>query len=396
MKSLFKWNERLVKAWGLLPAKPGDILGTELTPQYRIAAKSGYGSFSTVWMARDLVAGTMVAVKLVQALETPTSREAAILEHLSASESSDAPRFSSANGIHQLLEGLAFIDGRGIAHGANCSHSEHVNLYPRNIGVVVPEFDKFSKVDIWCLGGQPDLVPLVTEGLVPAHLTHALNLGKFLLDEVPGFVAREQRVRILDFGCAFFAQDAPCFPCTVPIIYAAPEVFFPRTARGDKHAPWDRRSDVWSFACVMGATALDPKSIPHAALTRRGHLFHDGQEFLNRMARFYDGAPDEWMEYFASVSDAGPPKRVHRLLFYPNLKRGANDCIAYTFKAEDAFWAASAKAFQKAGQSVEDARGVVGLLRRMLVINPTRRPTAAELLLDSYLARRDVSVGPSG
>lgn len=96
-----------------------------------------------------------MAVKLVQASESPTSLEAVILEHLRAPSSSepspvlqlrDSFKLNSANGIHQVLvtepvillqrllklpgiqvgteslvrqalEGLAFIHERGIAHG---------------------------------------------------------------------------------------------------------------------------------------------------------------------------------------------------------------------------------------------------------------------------------------
>ncbi|KAJ7814078.1 kinase-like domain-containing protein [Mycena leptocephala] len=354
---------------GLFPVKLGDVLSAPGSPRYRISAKLGHGSYSTVWLARDLVARCTVAVKIVRASESATSREAAILKHLRTPISEppavlqllDSFRVTSANGIHQALvtepvillqhllklpgiqvntrslvrqalEGLAFIHERGIAHG---------DLYPSNIGVAIPDLDSFSEVDIWDMCGPPTIVPLVAYDPAhdvtsfPPYLTHAIDLGELLVSDVPGFTACKPRVRILDLGCAYFAEESPSPRCHTPLSYTAPEVAFPMIAHGNRDAPWDRRADIWALGCT----------IHHIA--GGGDLFgHIGTHILDDMAALCGGAPADWTAYFASMPDKVRPRAR--------------------------------------GQTAEDARGLVTLLRRMLVIDPMERPPALELLQDPY------------
>ncbi|KAJ7151281.1 kinase-like domain-containing protein [Mycena crocata] len=311
---------------GLFPVKLGDVLGPEgSNPRYRISAKLGHGSYSTVWLARDLVARCTVAVKVVRASESSTSREAAILKHLRTPMSDppavlqllDSFKLTSVNGVHQALvtepvillqhllrlpgiqvnmrglvcqalEGLAFIHERGIAHG---------DLYPSNIGVAIPDLDRFSEVDIWDMCGPPTIVPLVAYdpahdvASFPPYLTHAVDLGELLVSDVPGFITREPRLRILDLG-SYFVQESPSPRCHTPLSYAAPEVTFPMIAHGNRDAPWDRRADIWSLGCTIHQIAGG------------GLLFgHIGTHILDDMAALCGGAPADWTAYFASVPD---------------------------------------------------------------------------------------------
>ncbi|KAJ7503512.1 kinase-like domain-containing protein [Mycena galericulata] len=374
---------------GLFPVKLADILGPEGSPRYRISAKLGHGSYSTVWLAHDLVVKRTVAVKIVRASESATSREAAILKHLRTPIPADPPAVlqlldsftvTSVNGIHQalvtepvillqdllklpgiqvstrslvrqVLEGLAFIHERGIAHG---------DLYPSNIGVAVPDLDSFSEVYIWSRSSPPTIVPLVPYD--PAHnfasfspyLTHAINLGELLVSDVPGFAAREPRVCILDLGCAYFTSEPPSPRWHTPLSYAAPELAFPLIAHGNSGAPWDQRADIWSLGCTIYQIACG------------GFLFgHLGTHILSEIAAHCGGAQADWTTYFTSVPDKVKPR-------------------AYTPEGADALWATRAERIQRKGQTVEDACGLVALLRRMLVVDPMERPPASELLHDPY------------
>ncbi|KAJ7276758.1 kinase-like domain-containing protein [Mycena rebaudengoi] len=388
---------------GLFPVKLGDILSPEGSmPRYRISAKLGHGSYSTVWLARDLVARRTVAVKIVRASESATSREAAILKHL-RSPASDPPAviqlldsftLTSANGIHhalvtepvillenlrklpgiqvntrslvrQALEGLAFIHERGIAHGGESpvvssflSSQPLPDLYPSNIGVVIPDLDSFSEVDIWDKGGPPTIVPLVAYdpaydvASFPPYLTHALNLGELLVSDVPDFTAREPRVRILDLG-SYFAEETPSPPYHTPLPFTPPEIAFPMMAHGNRNAPWDHRADIWAMGCTI------------CQIAGGGILFgcFSGPRILDAMAALCGCAPADWTMYFASISDK--PK-------------------AYTHEASDALWAARVEHLQRWGQTAEDACALVKLLRRMLVMDPMERPSASALLQDPY------------
>ncbi|KAJ6476187.1 kinase-like domain-containing protein [Mycena sanguinolenta] len=373
---------------GLFPVKLGDVLGPEGSSRYRISAKLGYGSYSTVWLARDFEASRTVALKIVLASETATSREAAVLKHLSTPVSvSDPPavlqlldsfKVTSANGIHQVLvtepvillkdllklpgiqvnmrslvrqalEGLAFIHERGVVHG---------DLFPQNMGVAIPDLDSLSEIDIWAECGPPKIIPLVAcdpthdTASFPPYLTQALDLKRLL---ARGFVPREPRVRILDLGCAYFAEESPPPRCNTPSAYMAPEVIFPMIAHSNMDAPWDWHADIWSMGCAISQIAGG--SLPFE---------HSGTPMLDGIATLCGGAPADWNAYFASVPDEVPPR-------------------AYTPQAADALWATTMEHLQRGGQTAEDARGLVALLRRMLVIDPKERPSAAELLWDPYL-----------
>ncbi|KAJ7199166.1 kinase-like domain-containing protein [Mycena pura] len=397
---------------GLFPVKLGDVLGPEGSmPRYRISAKLGHGSYSTVWLARDLVARRTVAVKIVRASEYATSREAAILKRL-RSPASDPPAviqlldsftLTSVNGIHhtlvtepviplerllklpgiqvntrslvrQALEGLAFIHERGIAHGgespviSNFLSSQPLpDIYPSNIGVVIPDLDSFSEVDIWDKGGAPTIVPLVTynpahdAASFPPYLTHARPRGT--PHAVVSLLSFPSPLDSLRRGhVAYFAEETPSPPCHSPLVFTAPEVAFPMMAHDNDDAPWDRRADIWAMGCTMCQIAGG--GIPF------GHF----SNLLHNIAALCGGAPADWTTYLASLSDK--PK-------------------AYTPEASAALWAARVEHLQRGGRhSAEDAHALVKLLRRMLVVDPMERPSASALLQDPYFDLAPDDHGP--
>ncbi|KAJ6484364.1 kinase-like domain-containing protein [Mycena vitilis] len=418
-------------AGGFFPVKLGDVLGERSTPdssRYRISTKLGHGSYSTVWLARDLVAKRTVAVKIVQASAYATSREVAILRHLrtpipdppAVLQLLDSFTVTSGNGIHQAivtepvillerflklrdikvdtrrlvrqaLEGLAFIHERGIAHGgqsrgvssSSLGLTAIPDLYPSNIGVVVPDLDNFSEVDIWERGGPPTILPLVTfdpahdATSYPPYLTTSLDLGKLLERDAPGFLTREPRVRILDLG-SYIAEDGPSPPCHTPHAYASPEVTFPRVVHGIRDAPWDRSADIWSLACTVRFSAgylLVVSDFVVQINDIAGGVLLFGSQILSKMALLCGGAPVDWIAYFASLPDTVPPRN-------------------FTPEAADAFWAKTEYP-KRGGQTTEEIRGLVALLRRMLVLDPMQRPSALNLLQDPYFISGDLPTTPS-
>ncbi|KAF7357206.1 Protein kinase domain-containing protein [Mycena sanguinolenta] len=380
------------RSGGLFPVKLGDVFGPEGSARYRISAKLGYyGSYSTVWLARDLVANRTVALKIVRASETATSRETAILKHLStATPGSHSPAvlqlldsfiLTSANGshqvlvtepvilldallalhgiqvdlrsvVHQALEGLAFIYERGVVRLALFAplfvFLITPNLYPRNMGAAI-DLDSLTEVDIWSECGPPSIIPLVTcepahdTASFPPYLTAALDLRGLL---ARGFAPREPR-RTLQKSP--HRRDA-----TAPRAFMAPEIVFPIIAHGNRVPPWDWRADIWGMGCTISQIAGG--GLPYE---------HSGTHMLSGIATLCGGAPADWTTYFASVPDKIPPR-------------------AYTPQDADALWTKTMEYIQRWGQTAEDARRLVASLRRMLVMDPMGRPSAAELLRDPY------------
>ncbi|KAJ7282508.1 kinase-like domain-containing protein [Mycena rebaudengoi] len=364
---------------GLCPIRLGCDLGSP--PRYRIIAKLGYGAYSTVWLAHDRVAKRNVALKIVEA-RTSSSNELNILQRLKTPDTEephviqllDAFEHISPNGRHQVvvmepvhpfdlfrcqvfrpvitrealrqtIDALAFIHSHGIAHGV---------LHPGNFGFAVPEVERFSVVDIWNLTGRPEVLAVLhssSDNLesFPQYLCTKIDLGKLLLRGAPEFVQRPLSMRILDVGNAYIVGERPPRANT-PIIYAAPEVAFAQRALNDLDAPWDRRSDIWSLAvCIYALTCSHP-------------IFEFRYRVLHEMMYYCGEVPEAWCEYLRSkpFPDGVVPGPQHA----------------------DSLWKEKEEVFSRCG--VENPAGLVRLLRRMMHLDPAKRPTAAELLLDPY------------
>ncbi|KAJ7194660.1 kinase-like domain-containing protein, partial [Mycena pura] len=377
---------------GFCPIKLGDMLGPG--DRYRIVFKLGFGNYSTVWLARDCVlSNRIVALKVIEADQTRTGqrRELDILKRLAVPDSilSKEPRAiqlldsfetTSANGVHQVLVtelvvplyaqdrselspfrprvtkdvlrqivgALASIHSRGIAHG---------DLHPTNFGIAVPKRDGYSDIAIWeqtCAMKLHPLVPTSPDldpNTFPPYLCCPMDMGLFLHSDSPKTPPPPLSVRILDFDSAYVVDGSHAPQCETLLFYAAPEVAFPRIALQKDDAPWDQRSDIWSLAVafhdLVGAQGIygslsDPKSLPHL------------------MAALCGEVPDDWREYI--VSHAFPP----------------NWTPAHTAE----LWKQMEADFAAAG--ADDPPGLVRLMRRMMVLDPAKRPTAAELLNDPY------------
>ncbi|KAF7320985.1 hypothetical protein HMN09_00185400 [Mycena chlorophos] len=358
----------------------GDVLGPL---RYRVLAKLGHGSYSTVWLARDTTRQTMVAVKAIRASNSVNSREVAILQRLRSSGSEHSPVIEllddftalSPNGLHQmlvtelvvplsdllgrirlavgavnasniarqLLEGVAFIHDRGIVHG---------DLHPGNIGARLCDLDSFSDKNFWYNFGTPNIVPVVSldstrdRASTPAYLTADVPLLGIMQQTMPQVLHREPQVRILDLGCARFAEEASCPRWHAPYSYAAPELLFGMIAQKTRDVIWDWRVDIWSMACTIWE------------LLAAERLFTWNEKYIFRnIARLCDGAPAEWLPWIEAKE------------------------AAYT----DAPWEKERKRLQNRGQKPAAVDATIALLRHMLKINPLDRPSAADLLYDPFL-----------
>ncbi|KAK8156697.1 hypothetical protein BKA80DRAFT_208808, partial [Phyllosticta citrichinensis] len=86
-------------------------LGEIFHGRYRVIHKLGYGSYSTVWLARDLEGHRNVALKIIVASESQASTEAQILRALNAGDKNH-PGYSF---ICRLLDEF-WIDGPNGSH----------------------------------------------------------------------------------------------------------------------------------------------------------------------------------------------------------------------------------------------------------------------------------------
>ncbi|KZT32279.1 putative srpk, partial [Sistotremastrum suecicum HHB10207 ss-3] len=118
----FWWEfstERLssYKPGGFHPVHIGDLFSKiQATgrPRYKILAKLGTGSYSTVWLATDMLINRLVALKIIVARLTGHNKEIPILDRLSRCEPGtagvahiirllDSFQVEGPNGVHEVL-----------------------------------------------------------------------------------------------------------------------------------------------------------------------------------------------------------------------------------------------------------------------------------------------------
>ncbi|KAL8810774.1 MAG: hypothetical protein Q9200_002315 [Gallowayella weberi] len=84
LKFTYKWQDGVedlegYTAGGYHPVNIGDLYSND---RYRVVHKLGWGSYSTVWLARDLTLNRYVTLKIVVAIASKNSTEARIMQHL--------------------------------------------------------------------------------------------------------------------------------------------------------------------------------------------------------------------------------------------------------------------------------------------------------------------------
>ncbi|KAJ6464280.1 kinase-like domain-containing protein [Mycena vitilis] len=281
---------------GFSPVRLGDVLAS----RYRIVTKLGHGSYSTVWLARDLIGERTVALKIVEAKTSEGSNEAAILERLLAPPGVDPVK--SPNGVHQVLVTemvMSLQNYVGLASGAKNSR----NLHPMNIGIALPELDTLSDIEIWDIFGPPIVEPIVAydstrdPASFPPYLSAPINLNSFVMDETLDlkFAMRgPPRVRIIDLGCAYSVESSPPPQCNTPLGFMPPEVIFQRVVDRKNAGYWDRRSDVWSLACLLH-TLVSARSL----FTRSCFGPQLDDSFIRMMANACGSVPEAWTNHLS-------------------------------------------------------------------------------------------------
>ncbi|TQN68513.1 Serine/threonine-protein kinase SRPK [Colletotrichum shisoi] len=355
---------------GYHPIHLGDVLRDG---QYSIVRKLGEGSYSTVWLARDLRKNRYVALKILVSEISDSTSELRILRHIAETAPGAAPQhtiqllddfqLSGPNGTHkvlvfepmgasvnsmveqlpqfnprkwgmkvrypphmarsilkQSLQALEFLHGVGVSHG---------DFQPGNLLFSVRDIESapeevIRQAEDVKTGSISPLVERLDgkqDRWAPRYLCVAQPLQEFT-HYTQGFT-----IKLSDMGGAFFFTDPPTKPVT-PVGLRAPELILTKTV--------DRTLDIWSFGCLIFElmTGQPLFCIP-------GSDFEDDEHLLSLTATS--------MEELFDRAD-------------PDIDE-------------------------------EEACAVKELIRRILRYNPTERPSPAELLRDPWFSKIDVETG---
>lgn len=388
---------------GYHPTRLGDEFSCG---RYRVVHKLGYGSFSTVWMARDHTEERYVSLKVITAAASMSSSEANIRDHLRRSNLDHPGRsfvssllddfwIDGPNGRHQclvselvgstLLEAkeasktgmLPLEVGRAItpqlALGLDYIHSHgilHGDLHTTNISFKLPDIDAWTIERIHESLGKPRTNPVLhldDQSLGPEVPPYTVESAQFscphLLSQYEEGLTRQ--IRIMDFEEASFSNEERAKSHT-PNLLRSPEAFFGESI--------GLPADIWAAACTIfdifgKRTLFEPFIISK-------------DEVLLEMNSTLGMLPDRWWRSWESrrpyLLDDGS-WNPHSMAKDPEIKPLALRIKQMRLGQKDQLEKGSEQL------SAEDLAGLQKLLASLLRYEPSERLTAKETLKSDWV-----------
>jgi len=383
--------------------------------RFTVIRKLGYGSFSTVWLAFDNQIRKPVALKVLAARESPATAELSILEHLARVAPThpgsnhvitflDSFRHTGPNGTHlclvfevlgtttasmvlelpcnkprrlghrpryamwmvkrilrHTLLGLSFLHQNSIVHGdvqpgnllfvPNLASIEVDKLQqdPSLDGVSTPVKRLDGKLDKWA----PRYL------LLDAPLTEFVDLG-------PGLT-----VKLSDMGAASWPSKPPKEPVT-PVGLRAPELVL--------GLPFDQSIDIWSFGCLVFefVTGMSLFTVSNwSGLTQD----ESNDDHLLQLTDVLGVLPENLFSKWTRSNRYFGPDRVRFNSIVGEIPEGGGSGDPpFRFDPLEKYFQ------EQKPKDVDDseALAIIALLRRILQYEPEKRPSAADLIQDSW------------
>ncbi|KXX74834.1 Protein kinase dsk1 [Madurella mycetomatis] len=360
--------------------------------RYEIFHKLGFGSFSTVWLARDHHNERNVTIKVVVAdRSVETARELTILRALKERGDPAHPGWKHVshllesfyhegpNGRHlcivlgllgpkptsiadrcpdyrlgghlarsvsrQLLLAVDYLHATGVAHGdihmGNVlfrlpEHEESLELVMKDLGP--PQIGKVQRRD-----GAP------LEPGVPEYLVEPADYNVKVQD-------RFTDVELIDFGESFFITDPPK-QISTPVSLHPPELVFQHSLTS--------AVDLWNLGCttyelVIGRTPFESD--------------YNDKELVPQFEKVIGGFPAQWIQ---NAVDRGVMEKT------PD-----NSSAEYFLPLEDELRRSYFEGHDAKTLPLREVEiNTLGrYLRKLLVIDPTQRAKAHELLSDPWVS----------
>ncbi|KAG6359868.1 hypothetical protein INS49_010921 [Diaporthe citri] len=406
-------NLAMYQTHGYHPIVLGDVLpkaGTCETdeskaPRYRIIQKLGFGAFSTVWLARDILESRYVAVKVCCGTDKPVfSRETNILRHIQHSSKGcagfdnvlalyEAFIISGPNGWHECLvtEVVAPLQGLGIknvwskkdvvkqiASAVSLLHSQgiaHGDLHQDNFGVALSGLHDISEDEMMThFQGEVEVIPVVPRDplfprdTVPAYATPLAHWGAFLQEQGQYPQPGSATFKLLDYGRAFSVDQTPRqLPGGAPFHIRPPEVILYDITEGKAGSVWSKEADIWALGCAI-----------YPGYMIGDHGFRDFYKRLANALLVGGPPPGEWLGYLD----------YERLLSSAAQAIHIDKTLASTEQFMAEISSEAAKGWEKrAGRNWETQHELfIDLLQRMVTTVPGARLDIAEVLAHSWLS----------
>ncbi|KAL8758694.1 MAG: hypothetical protein Q9184_003851 [Pyrenodesmia sp. 2 TL-2023] len=396
---------------GYHPVKLGDEYSDG---RYCVVHKLGFGSYSTVWLAKDRHSKKHVALKIMMAADSRSSNEGQILrlleEHRKSRPDVEGGLFVSKllheftidgpNGRHtclvseplgcsvseskeggdgwlfplhvaraiaaRIVMGLNFVHDAGIVHG---------DLHTGNIFFRISDLNELSADELYQQLQPPkrQAIERVDGGelddTVPPYAVVPLWVGKGCED------VTDTNLVVADFGEAYVAKEKPPRTLNTPILLCPPETLL-------KIGPIGMPADIWTLACtifeILGESTLFEGFLPDADTTMREVVSALGKP-PKTLWTTWDGRHEYFHEDGSWVSS---PRG------YPRSSRPLDMRISQMGRAGD----------ENFTQAEQDA--LLQLLRGMLTYDPQERFTIADVVGSEWMEKfgkpaiQDLDTGP--
>ncbi|KZV61424.1 kinase-like protein [Peniophora sp. CONT] len=383
---------------GFHPVVLGNVISSSKT-RYHVVHKLGSGGYATVWFAQDLSSYTWHALRIrksrcacegeddvlnrlrsmprsphlpaisdIFTIDGPNGRHTAIVTDVIAPLNDTLKQIRGEQLdltaiVRGLVEAVADLHGAGIIHG---------DLHIRNVGLAMPLRDVRFRTSAPLRSpviAQPELIPVVGEtpevlalsSHFPPYLVCPIDLGEFY-EELRN--ANDPHiVKLFDFGNAHLTErPRPTGGFMTSI--APPECAIIRTLEQKQDVVFDTASDIWALGLLIFSVMSRGQSL----LPRR----HD---LLSEIVKLVGVVPSSWSAYPAA-----------------NALRSSG----ITPASADHLWQEQRAVLWDVCSPEEDVDALIVLLRRILVLDPAKRPSAADILRDPWFSSSRRSGRPPG
>ncbi|KAF3287314.1 hypothetical protein TWF970_007042 [Orbilia oligospora] len=389
---------------GYHPVHFGDLFHNG---RYKIINKLGYGQYSTVWLAQDVPSSEFVALKIKTAKDSVEDQEVVVLNHLNDSRAStagsehvirlkDSFYHQGPNGNHlclvfellgdniysiledysseitgfsgrltkfpmpvakrilkEILLGLNFLHQNGVVHG---------DLHPGNFLSSVKGLNSLE---------TRNFMARIREATVEVkRIDEKLDrwAPKYLAMPQP-LVETNQRlvspIKISDLGASILTSEAPTARTPVIAIgLRSPELIL------NSH-PFDTYIDIWSFGCLMFEMLIGEKLFALMPLMPGCNIDNRNDDNLLQMDMILGPLPENLHARWArSGNYCRPGSREH----YNSMIGGPEGIPSPVPNMEETVRQALP----------EEAEVILSLLREILNYDPLKRPSALEILKNSF------------
>ncbi|KAI1061376.1 hypothetical protein LB507_011305 [Fusarium sp. FIESC RH6] len=378
-----------------------------------VIRKLGEGSYSTVWLARDQINSGYVALKILVSKNEDLSHELDILHHLNKVAPKDGPQHitqiltefdhEGPNGIHkclvfepmgpsanimvyelpqfkprmfgmqirypqlakrilkQALQGLAFLHKNGVAHG---------DFQPGNILFAIDSIDSYTEaslrqeenVETYSISALVERLDGKKDKWAPRYLCMGQPLAAYAR------FPEDLQVKLSDMGGAYFLDSPHKTPLT-PRGLRAPELVL----KGEV----DKSLDIWSFGCLVYELVTGEQLFCIPGYSNRTD--EDDNHILELEAKL-GPLPEGLYNLWDTSSQYYTKDRNLYNCALGGVGEGEEPLMLEQLSMEAAF------DLTRPELSVEEGDKVKKLIRRILQYDPSKRPSAEEILCDPWFA----------